>query len=392
MTSRTETGAGAGRSDLSRYIRVDISDARINASWARVSRRLSPRANDRRGWMLGGAFAAAVAVVSLSLLFLGNSRTASVWQNAALQTAGDTLAVDLEDGSRLELSAHTRLELSESAPQSVRLELQKGGVHCEVAPNAKRRFSVVAAGVEVRVTGTRFSVSVAPSSDRVDVQVTKGSVEVTVLGEAKPARRLLAGERWSVERPLERKSIESAEATALAPSATALPQRSPAVSRPTEGSPSVGSERLAVGSAPSAVGSGSVEAESERSLETGSARELLEIGNAARRTGDIARAARAYELLLAKYPKDGRAGLAAFELGRLRMDRLGNPAGAVQALQRAITHASGAGFREDAMARLVSAHAALGANARCREAQKAYLRAYPAGVHASSVASKCGPP
>jgi hypothetical protein len=65
--------------------------------------------------------------------------------------------------------------------------------------------------------------------------------------------------------------------------------------------------------------------------------------------------------------------------------------GAVQAFKRAIALAPGSGFREDAMARLVEAYAALGRGAECRSARDAYLKSYPSGVHAGSVAAKCGP-
>jgi tetratricopeptide (TPR) repeat protein len=119
-------------------------------------------------------------------------------------------------------------------------------------------------------------------------------------------------------------------------------------------------------------------------------RELFDLGNAARRAGDGAGAARAYEQLLEHHPRDARAGLAAFELGRLRMDRLGDVHGAIQALQRAVALAPGAAFREDAMARLVDAYAAAGATVRCRSAQSAYLESYPTGVRAPTVARRCG--
>ena len=103
----------------------------------------------------------------------------------------------------------------------------------------------------------------------------------------------------------------------------------------------------------------------------------------------MAHAVAAYELLLAKYPTDGRAALAAFELGRLRMDRLGNLPGAVNALRQAIALSRDAGFREDAMARLVRAYDGMGATERCREAREEYLKSYPSGVHTANVSARC---
>jgi transmembrane sensor len=92
---------------------------------------------------------------------------------------------------------------------------------------------------------------------------------------------------------------------------------------------------------------------------------------------------------LKKFPSDGRAGLAAFELGRLRMDRLGDWPGAVQAFERAVQLAPGSGFREDAMARLVTAYAATGRSSDCVRSRDAYLAAFPAGVHRDAVAKGC---
>jgi TolA-binding protein len=120
-----------------------------------------------------------------------------------------------------------------------------------------------------------------------------------------------------------------------------------------------------------------------------SARELLDAGNTARRGGDARAAADDYGQLLKKFPTDGRAGLAAFELGRLRMDRLGDLTGAVQALERAVQLAPGSGFREDAMARLVTAYAASGRSSDCVRARDAYLATFPAGVHRDAVSRTC---
>jgi TolA-binding protein len=120
------------------------------------------------------------------------------------------------------------------------------------------------------------------------------------------------------------------------------------------------------------------------------ARELLDAANTARRNGDARTAADEYGQLLRKFPNDGRAGLAAFELGRLRMDRLGDLAGAMQALERAVQLAPGSGFREDAMARLVTAYQASGRAADCARSREAYLAAYPTGVHRDAVSRGCG--
>lgn len=318
-----------------------------------------------------------MAAATVTLHFVNERHARSAWQQAALETASDTMAVALDDGSRLELAAQTKVRVSGNEPLSLALELEHGRVDCDITPRPGRHFTVSAAGVEVRVKGTRFGVELAPARDRVAVDVSRGLVEVS-WNHGAEHRDLAAGEHWSVDlaqpsapsAPPDSASAEPAPSVAL-PSAEAAP----AASTPSEPEP-----------APSA----SLHPSAVRAPASPGARELLDLGNAARRAGDVAGATHAYEALLAAHPSDPRAGLAAFELGRLRMDRLGDTSGAISALQKAVALAPGAGFREDAMARLVDAYAAAGALDRCRAAQAAYLKSYPNGVHATAVSRQCG--
>jgi len=126
-----------------------------------------------------------------------------------------------------------------------------------------------------------------------------------------------------------------------------------------------------------------------REAAQGGARLLLDQGNAARRRGDLTAAARAYQTLLAEYAEDARAGLAAFELGRLRMDQFGDLPGAITALQLAAQSLTDKGLREDAMARLVRAFERSQDLERCRAAREAYLEAYPVGTHVVAIAQAC---
>jgi TolA-binding protein len=361
--------------DLSRYVEVDISAPRVARLWQAIVPRIEQRPSPSRRWLapvlLAGAVAAAGVVTAISLDRAPDA--ASVWENAALETKGDSLSVRLEDSSRIELAAESRVELSESAPDAVRLRLRRGSVRCDVTHREGRRFSVEALGIEVRVIGTLFSVAIGAGERQVEVAVERGSVEVRSLDDAGAYRRISAGERWSVALP----ELTPAPSAVAAPSAAPEPAASVAELRP------VKPRGDGVSSAPDA------DADNAGDPQTATARELLDLANLARRSGDLAAAVRAYELLLSKYPNDARVGLAAFELGRLRLERLGNPAGAVSALERAMARAPSPGLREDAMARLVQAHAALGDGARCRRTRDKYLAEYPGGVHANAVKSRC---
>jgi transmembrane sensor len=354
--------------NLSKHVAVDTSDARLARVWGGISEGLEKKGAPGRRYAvrvaLTLALSAAVAAVIFGVMrFSDPNFVGSPFHQAALETAGDALVVDLHDGSRIELDARTRVEVVESAEENLSMRLRRGRVECDLVPKQGRRFTLFASSVEVRVTGTRFSVELAPDGERVEVAVERGSVEVTWPLAAEPKRRLAAGERWSIDlKPSERKRAE-------APPLTPEPE-----TQPSPAEPSAAPREPPVADQPNPP----------------DARELFDLGNAARRAGDNAGAARAYETLLAKHPGDARAGLAAFELGRLRMGPLGDLRGAVSAFRRAIALAPGAGFKEDAMARLVDAYAALGERAQCRTARDAYLASYPRGVHATVVAKKCG--
>ncbi len=377
------------KTELSKYVRVDLSPPRIARLWQRVAPRLEATPSPRRAWLMRGAIIGSLLVAAGggAALYSLREPAPSVWQNAVLRTGSDAMSVDLGEGSKLELASQSRVEVAESAKDSVRLKLAQGSVLCDVTHREGRRFSVAAAGVEVRVIGTRFRVALGPSGERVEVQVERGTVEVVAGGQV---RRLSAGERWSVSRSA------AGLASAAAPAASAEP-RADNVNEPESPAsdaalPEPHAAR-AEASAPEAQRAARAERDAPReatsTLEVADAKQLLDLANSARRSGDIPLAARAYEALLSRFPRDGRAGLAAFELGRLRLERLGNAKGAAQAFERAIALAPGSGFREDAMARLVDAYAALGAREACRKARQAYLQSYPSGLHVNGVSAKC---
>lgn len=371
---------------LSKYVRSQVDSARVARVWGEVEARLDtvgPKTRGAQRWLWGGvaAIVAAASAATATFVVLDNGETESprvaqsAFQRAVLETAGDTLRVDLVDGSRIELAANTRVSVLEGQGTIVEVQLERGRVDCDLIPKPDRRFAVLARGVEVRVTGTKFSVQLQGDS-RVDVAVERGSVEVTRPArrkthartgddsrgrteqpesvEAPTTRTLAAGESWSVQ--LQNVDASQAESPVepTIEDATPTPKKTPPVTK------------------------------------TLSAKELLDQGNAARRAGDARGAAKAYETLLSKHGKDPRAGLAAFELGRLRMDRLGDMSGAIRVLRQAVTLAPGSGFREDAMARLVRAYAATGSQSGCLSEKKAYLKSYPNGVHAAAVSRSCG--
>jgi TolA-binding protein len=91
---------------------------------------------------------------------------------------------------------------------------------------------------------------------------------------------------------------------------------------------------------------------------------------------------------LARFPEDSRVGVAAFELGRIRMDALGDSRGAAQAFNQALRFGNIAN-REDALARLAISYNATGDVRSCQKARQRYQSEYPSGVHAGALAQLC---
>jgi transmembrane sensor len=361
---------------LAHHVRVDLSEHRVDRLWGRVSARLGgPRR--ARGWVWAGAAvcvagAAAIIVVARGRAIEGGGSlvgpaSVSAWEGAQLETAADALSVTLTDGSSLRVEPRSRVEVGDRKPSALKLVLARGRIACDVTHREGRSFVVSAGGVEVRVVGTRFSVAKeeAEGGARVEVRVERGIVEVRSPGGE--ISRVEAGHSWSQVTKTERNDPAAGEGSEPG----AEPEAAAEVEAPARRAPPAGKAHVAARPAHAAA----------------DAREQFEQARGEWRAGRIDAAAKTYQALLTSHPHDPRAGLAAFELGRLRMDKLGDMPGAVQALQQAVALAPGAELREDALARLVAASAAAHDRAVCARSRTRYLTDYPTGVHHRTVSA-----
>jgi len=356
-----------GEEGLARHVQTDLSDERVERVWNGIAARL-PRRRSPRRWLSAGLATLAVAAAALLVRPLVRDRRPEVlWKDTRLEASAQTESLTLPDGSFLTVEPGTRVDTTAHDPANIRVALGQGRVLCDVTHRAGRSFVVLADDVEVRVVGTRFTVAREQSAgaSRVEVQVQRGAVEVRA-GRSDRVARVEAGHAWS--------QMTRTGLLADAPAAVPPPPAGPDVS-----------------ALPRPAGPAHPRAASPRATTaTADSRGLFEQARGLWRDGRIEEAADRYQDLLTRYPRDARAGLAAFELGRLRMDRLHNARGAAEAFERAVALAPGAELREDAMARLVAARGAAGDLASCRQVQARYLGAYPDGVHRRAVAAACG--
>ncbi len=261
----------------------------------------------------------------------------------------------MPDGSRVTfLVAGT--QLAQAGTSGRQATLVRGAARFDVVHDALAPFRVVAGGVVIEDHGTVFSVTLADDG-LTSVSVESGSVSVRGPG---PERTLVAG------------------ASATFPEAA--PTQPPPEAAPTTAARGPSWQKLArAGQYDRAY----AVMESANAPVRDDPEELLLAADSARLTGHAARAVPPLRRLIAQFPADARAGLAAFTLGRVLMDDLGQPGDAARAF--ATAYARGGPLAEDALAREVEAWSRAGDQASARDAAARYLVAYPTGRHAALV-------
>ncbi len=341
---------------LSRYVEPPLDGKRIDRVWAGVSARRVFTWSPRQVAVPAAAAAAGFALAAVLVLVVRGRSAAPAAPVAGLVVeSGASQSMTLSDGSSAVLGLGARLRFDRIEPSRVEATLERGETTFDVHHSEARTWTVHAGGFDVVDRGTRFVVVVSDAG--VSVRVESGSVEVVRAGASGGGLKLEGGESWTSGTP----PVEQPPPMEPPASATSHPVAPPASVSATTATP-----------VPTAA----------------TPRELLETANAARLAGHPRDAAQAFDAIRTRFRKDPRAGLAAFELGRLRLDALGDPAGALAAFDDAILLAPRAGFREDAEARRVEALDRMN-DARCPAARQAFLARYPHGLHAASVSARC---
>lgn len=394
---------------LASFVFPELGKQRLDAQWARIAERrpLAPRRTTRAIPIAGAlVLAGALGVVwwpRETAPVLG-----SFWEGSVVASDDAPVDMTLPEGTHIRVDPRSEVKLLHSASDAVQMHLGHGSAQFDVTKKPSRRFSVNVGTVEVVVTGTKFRVLRKPTAggERIQVEVIEGSVEVR--RDEGGSVALHRGERWSTVIAKDGVAALAAPQVALVASAgtqqpTAASHEDATVVQDDESGD--GEFALDEGEAGGERGELSSEGDEEEAEESEARRnegrkraakaatagkELFDRANLARRAGRLREAAELYGKLVARHPSDRRAPLAAFELGRLRMDSLHDLRGAIHALERALELAPSGTFAEDALARLVLAQEALHDTASCGRARTRYLARYPTGVHAQHVTERCG--
>jgi hypothetical protein len=291
-------------------------------------------------------------------------RTPGAVAGSAFDNGGPAPAtLKLLDGSQVQVSPAGRVEFRALANDAVQLVLAHGWVELDVTHVPGRKFIVQAGDVDVIVRGTHFRVELGDADPKVvSVSVQRGLVQVRQRSAPQAELVLLgAGNSWTMG---QRQAA-----------------REPATTDPNRATPA---------SAPEPAAKPSAEPGAAHAPESTGPKQLLEQADAARLDGHPREAARALDELRRRYRSDARAGLAALQLGRLRLDSLHDAAGALEAFRDAAALSASASVQEDALARQAQALEMLGNAADCRRVRELYLARYPSGIHSASIARRCG--
>jgi transmembrane sensor len=257
------------------------------------------------------------------------------------------------------------------------MSLRGGGVTVHVVPGGPRRWSVDAGLVRVEVVGTRFRLE--RGDEEVLVEVERGRVQVA--GPALGAGRveLGPGESRRFRRPVaEAASPHGGEPRAAVEAPPAGPQT--ATTRREAWRALAAERRFA-----EAFDALSEQGHAQRTATATSVDELLTLADVARLGGHPRQAVAPLSRILDEHSGDRRAAVAAFTLGRLHTDELGEPGRGAEAFRRVIALGPPSALRESAHARLVEACARAGDQVGARRAAADYLERYPAGRWADDV-------
>lgn len=359
----------------------DERAARLYTGIGQLKRR---RTVGRAGAGLGVVAAAAMFVVWGGSLESASRTVASAAPTRVVPSVHSTPAVAAEghklrlaDGSVAQLfGSHSELEVLDNTAGRVELALHAGRAHFDVVPNTEREFAVQAGDVRVVVIGTVFEVE--RTGERVRVAVQRGRVRV----EAPSGVRMLeTGQARLFEQAADvaRAQDVADEPVEVVEEAEVTETRTGAVQRRGRKRPSVARDAGWRSLAQAGDYEGAFAA-----LQTGSAVEnsgdaLMDAADAARLSGHPRAAVKYLERVNSAHSRSPVAPLAAFTLGRVLLDRLGQPHKAAKAFRRARELSPGGSLVQDALAREVEALSKAGATLEANRQAREYVRRYPQG-------------
>jgi hypothetical protein len=362
----------------------------------------------RARWVVAGvslaAAAAVLAVLLVARVRAGGPLTFQV-EGGAIAARGYVSApagassanVRFSDGSTVKLEAAAQARVATTTSNGAEVVLERGRANVHVVHREHTSWMLDAGPYAVQVTGTTFGLAWSPDTESLDVWMTEG--RVVVRGPASPdGVALVAGQHLRahdavVEIDEARADSVDAVPTSVAPQTSAS---APTVAPSSTAAPPIVGEPIVVDApAPTwtkLVSSGdyarvleAAHAQGEgAALASRSAADLRALADAARYTGDVGLAERAFTAIRSRFSSTADARTAAFLLGRLTEEQEHAPGRALAFYDSYLREAPTGPFAGDALGRKMTIVArASGADA-ARPLAVEYLRRFPTGTYASA--------
>lgn len=292
--------------------------------------------------------------------------------------------VDFGLGAHVAVGQGAKLDVLEQSERAVVLALRRGLTQFDIRPGGGRRWRIESGGVSVEVVGTQFSVERSDTTVRVEVQ--RGRVLVRGPTVADQVQSLEAGRSLAVSIVQPQPQSTETPTTSPAPKSDGSKLSSASAAAAPAKSDSedwrLAATRHDWKAAWQTLGADGMLREVAR---TDDVADLLALADVARLTGHPNEALKPLRQIVGSHADDPRSAMAAFTLGRVLLDSLGNPVQAGFAFERAIALKLPSSLAEDAQARLVEAYARAGAVVQARAAANLYRARYPAGRRLTDV-------
>lgn len=348
--------------------RLSNGPLRVQSIWsAEQTRSLRREVLERRRRRFVWRVALSTAAISALLLaatriYRAHDAAPVASSLAPVAQAAAVSAVHYADGSLAELgSPGSSLHLDQQTADFVSSTVISGRARFDVVPNHSRTFEVHAGDVVVRVLGTAFVVERSGSSARVSVE--RGRVRVSWSGGETELGVGEAGEFPPI------------------PVVSELPPSTPnvlPVAPAAQGQWRELAKRGQYDQAFAALHRAPNDVRDEPA-------DLMLAADVARLSSHPAQAVAPLRKLSTHYPKDPRAPVAAFTLGRVLLDNLGRAGDAAGAFELSERLWPSGPLASDALAREAEALKKAGQMASARAVAKKYLALHPEGRHAPAL-------
>ena len=399
---------------------LDEQDRSFDARRARERLLALPRpANRARQAVFVGLTLAAAAIAALLVtrpwsvapLALAVDGKPNVDPQAFLNVPSDRpMDLAFSDGSQVRVSPGSGARILDLQSTGAKLVLERGRLHANVRHDVRTSWAVTAGPFSINVVGTEFDVQWDPAPGQLTVTVTRGRVLVS--GGGVPSQAIVAGNTLTA-RLVEVGASFEVHPSAASAAATAELTRPEA--EPSAPSPSTSSKRAepahtepAASSTPEPARSAEAPRASsnewrelakqgryreavaaadsagfQAQLASGSAADLLTLGNTARLAGALGRAEEAFLTLRQRFPRDPSRAVAAFSLGKIAFDQKNDAPSAARWFRTCVQEAPSGSLARESEGRLLESLQRMGDRSGTQNVAREYLARFPDGPHAS---------